>query len=154
MVERWGKLFTLQSPDFPDKVIHDPDFLHLLAVHLLDLADQDFADKPVQYGLVQFLNGGIAPAFLDKRFGLRLSCVSARLCITARSCRRFWLASCSCSSAAVSFINRCSDRTPLPYRCTGLKTFRQFPDSGPSSRFASFSVWEASTRYPGAPFGC
>ena len=32
--------------DFPDKVIHDPDFLHLLAVHLLDLADQDFADKP------------------------------------------------------------------------------------------------------------
>ena len=45
--------------DFPDKVINDPDFLHLLAVHLFDLADQDFADKPVQYRLVQFLNGGI-----------------------------------------------------------------------------------------------
>ena len=45
--------------DFPDKVIHDPDFLHLLAVQLLNLANQDFTDKPVQYGLVQFLNGGI-----------------------------------------------------------------------------------------------
>src|SRR5699024_11908825 len=43
--------------DFPDKVINNSDFLHLLAVHLLNLADQDFADKPVQYGLVQFLNG-------------------------------------------------------------------------------------------------
>ena len=52
--------------DFPDKVINNSDFLHLLAVHLLDLADQDFTDKPVQYGLVQFLNGGIAPDFLDK----------------------------------------------------------------------------------------
>ena len=52
--------------DFPDKVINNLDFLHLLAVHLLDLADQDFTDKPVQYGLVQFLNGGIAPDFLDK----------------------------------------------------------------------------------------
>ena len=52
--------------DFPDDVITDPDLLHLPAVHLFDLADQDFADKPVQYGLVQFLNGGIAPDFLDK----------------------------------------------------------------------------------------
>lgn len=45
--------------DFPDKVIHDPDFLHLLAVHLLDLANQNPADKPVQHRLVQFLNGGV-----------------------------------------------------------------------------------------------
>lgn len=42
--------------DFPDKVIHNPDFLHPSAVCLLDLADQDFADKPVLYGLVQSLN--------------------------------------------------------------------------------------------------
>ena len=33
--------------DFPDKVINNSDFLHLLTVHLLNLADQDFADKPV-----------------------------------------------------------------------------------------------------------
>ena len=52
--------------DFPDKVIHDPDFLHLLAVHLLNLADQDFTDKPVQHCLIQFLDGGIAPDFLDE----------------------------------------------------------------------------------------
>ena len=52
--------------NFPNKVVNDPDFLHLLAVHLLNLADQDFTDKPVQYRLVQFLNGGIAPDFLDK----------------------------------------------------------------------------------------
>ena len=52
--------------DFPDKVIHDPDFLHLLPVHLSDLANQNLADKPVQYRLVQFLNRGIAPDFLDK----------------------------------------------------------------------------------------
>ena len=37
--------------DFPDKAINNPDFLHLLAVHLLNLANQDFADKPVQCGL-------------------------------------------------------------------------------------------------------
>ena len=52
--------------DFPDKVIHDPDFLHLLAVHLLDLANQNPADEPVQHRLVQFLDGGIATDFLDK----------------------------------------------------------------------------------------
>ena len=52
--------------DFPNKVIHNLDFLHLLAIHLLNLANQDFADKPVQYRLVQFLNGGIAPDFLDR----------------------------------------------------------------------------------------
>ena len=50
--------------DFPDKVIHDPDFLHLLAVHLLDLADQDFTDKPVQHCLIQFLDGGILSSLL------------------------------------------------------------------------------------------
>ena len=52
--------------DFPDKVINNPDFLHLLAVHLLNLADQDFTDKPVQHCLIQFLDGGIAPDFLDE----------------------------------------------------------------------------------------
>ena len=52
-------VFMLQFPGFPDKVIHDPDFLHLLAVHLLDLANQNPADKPVQHRLVQFLNGGV-----------------------------------------------------------------------------------------------
>ena len=45
--------------DFPDKVINDPDFLHLLSVHLLDLANQNPADEPVQHRLVQFLNGGV-----------------------------------------------------------------------------------------------
>ena len=49
--------------DFPDKVINDPDFLYLLAVHLFDLANQNPADEPVQYGLVQFLDGGVAPDF-------------------------------------------------------------------------------------------
>ena len=58
--------------DFPKKVIHNLDFLHLLAIHLLNLANQDFADKPVQYGLVQFLNGGIVPDFLDKGTDLSL----------------------------------------------------------------------------------
>ena len=52
--------------DFPDKVIHDPDFLHLLAVHLFDFAHQNPADEPIQHRLVQFLDGGIAPDFLDK----------------------------------------------------------------------------------------
>ena len=52
--------------DFPDKVVNDLDFLHLLSVHLLDLADQNPADEPVQHRLVQFLDGGIAPDFLDK----------------------------------------------------------------------------------------
>ncbi len=79
MIERWGKLFTLQSPGFPDKVINDPNFLHLLAVHLLDLADQDFTDKPVQYGLVQFLNGCIAPDFLDKGANFAFLCVRPAL---------------------------------------------------------------------------
>ena len=65
--------------DFPDKVIHDPDFLHLLTVHLFDFADQDFADKPVQYGLVQFLNGGIAPDFLDKGTDFAFLCVRPAL---------------------------------------------------------------------------
>ena len=65
--------------DFPDKVINDPDLLHLLAVHLFDLADQDFADKPVQYGLVQFLNGGIAPDFLDKGSDFAFLCVRPAL---------------------------------------------------------------------------
>ena len=65
--------------DFPDKVIHDPDFLHLLAVHLLDLADQDFTDKPVQYGLVQFLNGCIAPDLLDKGANFAFLCVRPAL---------------------------------------------------------------------------
>ena len=54
--------------DFPDKVIHDPDFLHLLAVHLLNLADQNPADEPVQHRLVQFFNGGIVK---DKAARLR-----------------------------------------------------------------------------------
>ena len=52
--------------DFPDKVINNSDFLHLLAVHLLDLANQNPANEPVQHCLVQFLNGGISPNFLDK----------------------------------------------------------------------------------------
>ena len=65
--------------DFPDKVIHDLDFLHLLAVHLFDLANQDFADKPVQYRLVQFLNGGIAPDFLDKGADFAFLCVRPAL---------------------------------------------------------------------------
>lgn len=52
--------------DFPDKVIHYPDFLHLLDLHLLNLADQNPADEPVQHRLVQFLDGGITPDFLDK----------------------------------------------------------------------------------------
>ena len=71
--------------DFPDKVIHDPDLLHLLTVHLLDLANQDFADKPVQYGLVQFLNVGIAPDFFDKGADFTFLCVGggAILIITA-----------------------------------------------------------------------
>ena len=46
--------------DFPDKVINNPDFLHFLAIHLFDLANQDFADEPIQYGLVQLLNGGVS----------------------------------------------------------------------------------------------
>ena len=45
--------------DFPHEIINNPDFLHLLAVHLLDLANQNPADKPVQHRLVQFLNGGV-----------------------------------------------------------------------------------------------
>ena len=71
--------------DFPDKVINNPDFLHLLAVHLLNLANQDFADKPVQYGLVQFLNVGIAPDFFDKGADFTFLCVGggAILIITA-----------------------------------------------------------------------
>ena len=71
--------------DFPDKVINDPDFLYLLAVHLFDLANQDFADKPVQYGLVQFLNVGIAPDFFDKGADFTFLCVGggAILIITA-----------------------------------------------------------------------
>ena len=44
--------------DFPDKVIHDPDFLHLLAVHLFDLANQNPADEPVQHRFGQFLIAG------------------------------------------------------------------------------------------------
>lgn len=40
--------------DFPDKVINDPDFLHLLTVHLLDLTNQNPADEPVQHRFVQF----------------------------------------------------------------------------------------------------
>ena len=65
--------------DFPDKVINDPDFLHLLTVHLLDLADQDLADQPVQYYLVQFLNGSIAPDFLDKGADFAFLCVRPAL---------------------------------------------------------------------------
>ena len=52
---------------------------HLLAVHLLNLADQDFTDKPVQYRLVQFLNGGIAPDFLDKGTDFVFLCVCSAL---------------------------------------------------------------------------
>ena len=71
--------------DFPDKVINDPDFLHLLTVHLLDLADQNPADEPVQHRLVQFFNGGIAPNFLDKgansaQFSRSMAASAARLC--------------------------------------------------------------------------
>ena len=65
--------------DFPDKVINDSDFLHLLAVQLLNLANQDFTDKPVQYGLVQFLNGGIAPDFLNKGTDFTFLCVRPAL---------------------------------------------------------------------------
>ena len=39
------KFLCCNLRDFPDKVINDPDFLHLLAVHLLNLANQDFTDK-------------------------------------------------------------------------------------------------------------
>ena len=52
--------------DFPDKVIDNPDFLHLLAVYFLDLANQNLADKPVQYRFIQFLDGSAAPDFPDK----------------------------------------------------------------------------------------
>ena len=52
--------------DFPDKVIHDSDFQHLLSVHLLDLANQNPADEPVQHCLVQLLNGGILPDSFDE----------------------------------------------------------------------------------------
>ena len=62
--------------DFPDKVIHDPDFLHLLAVHLFDFANQNPADEPVQHRLVLFLNGGIAPDFLDKEMCIRDRCLT------------------------------------------------------------------------------
>ena len=51
----------------------------LLAVHFFDLADQDFADKPVQYRLVQYLNGGITPDFLDKGADFALLGVSPAL---------------------------------------------------------------------------
>ena len=55
----------LQSPGFP-RQSYKPDFLHLLAVHLFDLANQNPANKPVQHCLIQFLDGGIAPDFLDE----------------------------------------------------------------------------------------
>ena len=51
--------------DFPDKVIDNPDFLHLLAVYFLDLANQNLADKPVQYRFIQVLDGSAAPDFPD-----------------------------------------------------------------------------------------
>lgn len=73
------KFLCCNLRDFPDKVINDPDFLHLLAVHFFDLADQDFADKPVQYRLVQYLNGGITPDFLDKGADFALLGVSPAL---------------------------------------------------------------------------
>ena len=65
--------------DFPDKVINNLDFLHLLAVHLFDLANKNLADKPVQYGLVQFLNDGIASDFLDKGTDFTFLCVRLAL---------------------------------------------------------------------------
>ena len=65
--------------DFPDKVINDPDFLHLLTVHLLDLTNQNPADEPVQHRFVQFFNGGIAPDFLDKSADFALLSVSPAL---------------------------------------------------------------------------
>ena len=65
--------------DFPDKVINNSDFLYLLAVHFFDLADQNAADETVQYRLVQFLNGGIAPDFLDKGTNFAFLCVCPAL---------------------------------------------------------------------------
>ena len=55
--------FRCNLRDFPDKVINNPDFLHLLAFHLLDFADQNPADEPVQHRLVQFLDGGMTLDF-------------------------------------------------------------------------------------------
>ena len=63
MVERWASHLCCNLRDFPDTVINNLDFLHLLAVHLFDLVDQSPADEPVQSPLVQFLDGGIAPDF-------------------------------------------------------------------------------------------
>ena len=68
-----------QSPGFPRQSYTRSDFLHLLAVHLFDFANQNPADEPVQHRLVQFLNGGIAPDFLDKGADFALLSVSPAL---------------------------------------------------------------------------
>ena len=51
--------YSVISGNFPNKVINDLDFLHLLPISLPDLANQNLADKPVQHRLVQFRDGGI-----------------------------------------------------------------------------------------------
>ena len=146
---RWGKLFTRNLRDFPDKVIHDPDFLHLLVVHLLNLADQDFTDKPVQHCLIQFLDGGIAPDFLDEGADFTLW-VSARLCIIARSCRRFWLIPALVPAVR---LHKPASRSGclLPYRYTGSKHPVNFLIPLPVTGVLSPS--EKRPPDTGAPFG-
>lgn len=53
--------------DFPDKVVNDLDFLHLLPIHLPDLADQNLTDEPVQRRLVQLRDRSILADLRNKR---------------------------------------------------------------------------------------
>lgn len=53
--------------DFLDKVVNALDLLHLLPVHLPDLADQNLTDELVQHRLVQLRDRGLLANLRDER---------------------------------------------------------------------------------------
>ena len=68
---------NFKSSEFSNKIINNPDFLHLLTIHFFDFTHQNAADQAIQHRFIQLLNGSILPNLPDK--GADFTFLSIRL---------------------------------------------------------------------------